>query len=161
MFGLVIGRFNIPHEGHVSLIKRALKSCERVTVALSTSKKNSKAADWYLRVHAFTCLLTADELLRVDFTRWSNITTIKGFSESTLFVALDNASLAETAIRLNVVNEAVIVKKLESDIGLNYSSTKLRTILDNRYTLVNHDENSDYMKAITLIRYQEIQNNYD
>lgn len=158
MKGIVIGRVNIPHRGHVHLLSEALRMCDRVDVCLSTSKSNSKAADWHLRVQAFRLLLNDSQLKRVSFTSWNTIHDLKGYESDTAFVGYDNHDLVSVLVKCNIVKQAILVNKLVTKENNEYSSTRIRYVLDNNIIIKN---NTSYYQVISQIRKQEIERNYD
>lgn len=151
---LIIGRFNLPHQGHIGLIARALLECKRVTIALSVSHSNHKAADWTLRVKAFEYLLGNDLRGRVSYTTWRNISELSGFNRWPVYLGADRAELAQSLLKLRKVDEARIIARIGQE-----SSTEMRSLIDQQRGLDRLP--NMYVEIIKRIREIELENGYD
>lgn len=151
---LILGRFNLPHIGHIALITRALRESKRVTVALSVSNSNRKAADWTLRIKAFESLLNKDLKGRVNYTTWTNISQLVGFNRCPVYLGADRSDLAQSLLTLAKVDEARLVAR----VGIE-SSTLMRENIDKEIGLDRLP--LMYVQYIKQIRQIEKENGYD
>jgi cytidyltransferase-like protein len=145
---LTFGRFNLPHPGHVDLIRKMLSVADVAYVGISISKSNN---DFYLRKAVLESLCKHAEIpiARVmfvsarnpfefvqDFTTANdNITVVLGVDQSLLgnvisdrlgvkFVPNEVRIGSSTVIRHFLKSDEMIVREIYHDDALLYSAIK-------------------------------------
>lgn len=126
---VTFGRFNIPHDGHVELVRKMLRHGERALVFLSSAKTNN---DIDTRILMFRHLLRRAnvDLERVELVKSQNAfaaletaTKFAPFSEVALVLGEDQRKMGER-----------LVEDFDCPLILNErtnSSTQIRFFLDN------------------------------
>ena len=145
---VILGRFNLPHEGHVSLIKEALKLSPKVEVGLSVSKNNQTAGDFDLRVKAFESLLNENEIGKVKFFPWENLFALEGHADKLLIMGDDNSNVAQALIKSGRFRQYRSPPKIPGK-----SSTNIRGEIDKG---IFQSDNATYEKLIQTLRQQEV-----
>lgn len=125
---VTIGRYNIPHMGHVDLVAKMLEHSEIARVYVSTGKQNN---DWDTRVLMFKhlCRTQGLDLSRVYFLKASS-------PFSAVQSSVENSKYKETAIVLGEDQSqmaATLSENFDCPFILNRrltSSTEVRFFLD-------------------------------
>jgi hypothetical protein len=155
---ITFGRYNLPHKGHIDLIKGMLTNAEIAEVYVSTGKANN---DWDCRVLVLKhlCLRAYIDLKRVRFLKSNSPYTaveeaVKGThrGSNVLMLGTDQQALLQ-ALGVKFICGTIINPRI-------CSSTQVRHLIDDcRFadTLSHLYDNDDFiLTAVKILRKQEI-----
>jgi cytidyltransferase-like protein len=122
---VTFGRMNLPHPGHVNLVKKMLECGDQAVVCLSTAKKNTPFAD---RAELLYLLCQAEGLPmdRIHIEPASNPYDAVEFVTSDAWTGLtDIVKLLNTTVVLGV-DQAILAQRLRDDLGVDFELNEVR-----------------------------------
>jgi len=163
---VTFGRFNIPHPGHVHLIKRTLEEADHAFVGLSLAKTNNNIE---LRRDVFHELLShagVDEK-RVSFFGAKNPFEAVEYCITDVLTRMVNPAIQNVTTVVLGVDQSALGERLRDDLGVKFVPNKIRvgssTVI--RYLLeigeeqtvreIYHEDN-DLFQMVQLLRREEL-----
>ena len=122
---VTFGRFNIPHPGHVHLIKKMLKECDQALVAISLGKNNNSV---HLRRYVIErlCQLEDLETGRIDFYGSPNPYSAVEFVTNDVMTRLPHPELLSQTTVVLGVDQTHLGERLRDDLGVKFVPNKVR-----------------------------------
>jgi cytidyltransferase-like protein len=161
---VTFGRFNLPHPGHVDLIKRMLEIADTAFVGVSNAKNNN----WLeLRMEVLDqlCYRAGLDMTRISFFSAANpYDAVSVVTEDPVTAVVDPTLVANTAVVLGV-DQTKLGERLRDDCGVKFvpnevrvgSSTVIRYFLEIGEEQIVRDiyHNDDFIFADILDLRQE------
>ncbi len=163
---VTFGRFNLPHPGHVHLIKKMLKECSNAYVAISLGKNNN---DVHLRRYVIErlCELEGLDTTKIDFFGSANPYSAVEFMTNDVMTRQTNPELLNKTTVVFGVDQTKLGERLRDDLGVKFVPNKVRvgssTVI--RYFLEQGDEktvreiyheDSELFTAVRVLRSEEL-----
>lgn len=163
---VTFGRMNLPHPGHVHLVKKMLECGDQAVVCLSTEKKNLSFGDRAELLYRLCCAewLPMD---RIFIEPAANPYEAVAFVTSDEWTGLtDVVKLLNTTVVLGI-DQAILAQRLHDDLGVDFELNEIRVGSSTaiRYFLEIGDEqivrdiyhNDDYLFDMVLnLRKEEL-----
>ena len=163
---ITFGRFNLPHPGHVHLIKRMLKEANCALVSISLGKNNN---DVHLRRYVIErlCELEEVDMNQVDFFGSHNPYSAVEFVTNNVMTRMPDPHLLNHTTVVLGVDQTKLGERLRDDLGVKFVPNKIRvgssTVV--RYFLEQGDESTvkeiyhndpELFSAIQALRSEEL-----
>lgn len=163
---VTFGRFNIPHPGHVHLIKRMLEEADHAFVGMSLAKSNN---DIELRRDVFQGLLlhAGVDQNRVSFFGAKGPFEAVDYCITDVLTRMVNPAIQAVTTVVLGVDQTALGERLRDDLGVKFVPNKIRvgssTVI--RYLLeigeeqtvrdIYHGDN-DLFRMVQLLRREEL-----
>ena len=124
-YAVTFGRFNLPHPGHVDLIKRMLEVAETAFVAVSSGKNNN---DLQMRMEVLDqlCYRAGLEMDRISFFgAASPFEAVKVVTQNPLTTEPDPYRISHTTVVLGV-DQTLLGEKLRDDLLVDFVPNEVR-----------------------------------
>lgn len=163
---VTFGRFNIPHPGHVHLIKRMLEEADHAFVGLSLAKKNN---DVELRRDVFESLLEHGgiDTKRVSFFGADGPYQAVEYCITDVLTRMVCPAIQNATTVVLGVDQSALGERLRDDLGVKFVPNKIRvgssTVI--RYLLEIGEEltvreiyhgDSDLFRMVQQLRREEL-----
>ena len=122
---VTFGRFNIPHPGHVHLVKRMLEEADHAFVGLSLSKKNNNVE---LRRDVFDGLLVHGgiDTRRVSFFGSEGAFQAVEYCITDVLTRMVNPAIQNATAVVLGVDQSKLGERLRDDLGVKFVPNKIR-----------------------------------
>ena len=124
-YAVTFGRFNLPHPGHVDLIKRMLQVADYAYVGVSSGKNNNDI-EMRIEVLDLLCYRAGLDMERITFFAASNPYEAVCFTTDDPYTELtDVVKLLNTTVVLGV-DQSKLGEKMRDDLGVKFVPNEVR-----------------------------------
>ena len=163
---VTFGRFNLPHPGHVDLVRKMLTVADTAYVAVSTGKNNNDIA---ARIYVFDrlCVLAGLDMSRVVFIEAKNpFDAVEAVLEINSIGQVDPEVQKRTTVVLGI-DQTQLGERLRDNLGVAFvpnevrigSSTVIRYFLETgeeQFVREIYHEDEDLFSVVLTLRSEEL-----